>query len=208
MHVVQKSSARIKADSIREDRCKGFIAVLEEPKLLVNIASALRNVSAFGVEKLYVVDPQKQLDGDWYRLRENQQLLKLSVSASKWTFVKRFDSTDECFDHLESIHYRSIVTSPHVKGKANIDLTDGDFTKFKRLAVWFGNESRGISDRAVERSELCVNIPMFGMVESLNLGTCTGIVLHHIATQRRAFTRARQTRMELMDHDSVQSRAG
>ena len=101
--------------------------------------------------------------------------------------MKRFDSTDECFDYLEKKNFRSIVTSPHVKGKASIYLHEGDYTLHSKLAVWFGSESIGISDRAVERSEMCVSIPMFGMVESLNLGTSSGIVLYEVAKQRREY---------------------
>ncbi|WP_368411529.1 TrmH family RNA methyltransferase [Alteromonas sp. 1_MG-2023] len=51
----------------------------------------------------------------------------------------------------------------------------------------FGNESRGITNEAVERSDFCVSIPMFGMIESLNLGTTSGIVLYEITKQRRAY---------------------
>ena len=101
--------------------------------------------------------------------------------------MKRFDSTDDCFDHLEKNHFKSIVTSPHVKGKACIFLHEGDFTVHHKLAVWFGNEKRGISDRAVERSDGCVAIPMFGMIESLNLGTSSGIVLYEVTKQRREY---------------------
>jgi tRNA (guanosine-2'-O-)-methyltransferase len=57
------------------------------------------------------------------------------------------------------------------------------------LALWFGNEGRGIRDEAVEASGCCVSIPMFGMVESLNLGTTTGIVLYEITKQRREYQR-------------------
>jgi tRNA (guanosine-2'-O-)-methyltransferase len=53
--------------------------------------------------------------------------------------------------------------------------------------VWFGNEARGISDLAVERSEMCVSIPMFGMIESLNLGTTSGIVWYEVTKQRRNY---------------------
>jgi tRNA (guanosine-2'-O-)-methyltransferase len=105
----------------------------------------------------------------------------------KWTFVKRFDSTDECFDRLESKGFKSIVTSPHVKGKASVFLHEGDYTTHAKLAVWFGSEATGISKRAVERSEMCVCIPMFGMIESLNLGTSSGIVLYEVARQRREY---------------------
>jgi tRNA (guanosine-2'-O-)-methyltransferase len=101
--------------------------------------------------------------------------------------VRRFDSTDECFDYLESKKFRSIVTSPHVKGKKSIFLNEGDYTEHHKLAVWFGSEAIGISDRAVERSDMCVSIPMFGMIESLNLGTSSGIVLYEVAKQRREY---------------------
>ena len=56
-----------------------------------------------------------------------------------------------------------------------------------KLAVWFGNESRGLSDMAIENSKACINIPMYGIVESLNLGTTSGIVLYEITKQRREF---------------------
>lgn len=98
--------------------------------------------------------------------------------------MRRFDSTDDCFDHLEKKGFRSIVTSPHVKGKTCLYLHEGDFTAWTKLAVWFGSEAVGISERALERSEMCVSIPMFGMIESLNLGTSSGIVLYEVARQR------------------------
>jgi len=149
----------------------------------------IRNVNALGVDKAYIVDPRKALPDDWQDMRERQLLLKPSVSAIKWTFVKRFDSTEECLAHLEKNRFVSIVTSPHVKGKKNAILEEVDYTVHYKLAVWFGNEARGISDMAVEHSEMCVSIPMFGMIESLNLGTTSGIVLYEIAKQRREYQR-------------------
>ena len=50
------------------------------------------------------------------------------------------------------------------------ELDAGRFTQTK-LSVWFGNETEGISEPAIKASALCVSIPMFGVVESLNLGT-------------------------------------
>lgn len=151
-----------------------------------NIGAVLRNVNALGVDKTYIVDVKKSLPDYWRELRERRSIAKSSVSASQWSYVKRFDSTEDCLLHLEKNRYVSIVTSPHVKGKSNYILHEADYTHPK-LAVWFGNESRGISDLAVERSEFCVSIPMFGIVESLNLGTTTGIVLYEITKQRRAY---------------------
>jgi tRNA (guanosine-2'-O-)-methyltransferase len=182
-----KRSARKRADGIKSFRCKNLITVLENPIDVVNIGAVIRNVNALGVEKLYVVDPRRSLPDDWQDLRDRKSVSKTSVSAVKWTFVKRFDSTDQCFDHLETKGFTSIVTSPHIKGKTSIFLHEGDYTVHAKLAVWFGNEAIGISDRAVERSEMCVCIPMFGMIDSLNLGTSSGIVLYEVAKQRREY---------------------
>ena len=182
-----KKSVRRRADAIKSFRCRNLIAVLENPNDVRNIGTVIRNANALGVEKVYVVDPRRSLPEDWQETRVHKRISDTSVSAVKWTFVKRFDSTDECFDHLEKNKFKSLVTSPHVKGKASIFLHEGDYTVHAKLAVWFGSEATGISDRAVDRAEMCVSVPMFGMIESLNLGTSSGIVLYEVAKQRREY---------------------
>ncbi len=196
----EKPSARLRADAIKNHRCKNLIAVIEDPHDMVNIGTVIRNVNALGVEKAYIIDPRKALPGDWHGMRENRSLSKSSVSAIKWSFVKRFDSTEACIEHLTKNKFISIVTSPHIKGKKNAILHEVDYTEHYKLAVWFGSESRGISDLAVEHSEMCVSIPMFGMIESLNLGTTSGIVLYEVTKQRREYAkkyRKRNKRVEI-----------
>lgn len=186
---ISKSNKRQRADKIKAYRCKNLIAVIEDPHDIKNIGTVIRNVNALGVEKAYIVDPRKTLPDDWQDMRERKSLSATSASAVKWSFVKRFDSTESCIEYLEKKRYISIVTSPHVKGQKNVILHEGDYTQHAKLAVWFGNESRGISDLAVKHSELCISIPMLGMIESLNLGTTSGIVLYEITKQRREYQR-------------------
>jgi len=182
-----RSSLRKKAEKIKEFRCKHLIAVIENPDNIMNIGTVIRNVNALGVEKAYVIDQNNSLLGNWQEMRTHPQLKKLSASAIQWSFVKKFKDTASCLEHLKKNGFVSVVTSPHIKGRKNVVLHEGDYTQFKKLAVWFGNETTGISDLAMNESAMCVNIPMFGIIESLNLGTSTGIVLYEIAKQRRAF---------------------
>ncbi|MEZ5812438.1 MAG: RNA methyltransferase [Rhizobiaceae bacterium] len=182
-----RASVRKRADAIRPFRCKNLVAVIEDPADIKNIGTVIRNANALGVEKVYIVDPRRALPDDWQDMRERKSLSSTSVSAVKWTFVKRFDSTEECLAHLEKNRFVSIVTSPHVKGRKNTYLHQGDYTEHTKLAVWFGNEKRGISNLAVENSDMCVAVPMFGMIESLNLGTSSGIVLYEVTKQRREY---------------------
>ena len=198
----QKSSVRRRADAIKPYICKNLIAVIEEPHDMVNIGTVIRNVNALGVEKTYVIDPGRALPDDWNEMRKEKSLSKRSVSAIKWSFVKRFDSTQDCIEHLNANRFVSIVTSPHVKGKRNEILHEVDYTEHYKLAVWFGNETRGLSDLAIENGEMCVSIPMFGMIESLNLGTTSGIVLYEVTKQRRTYLqtyRKRNRRVKIND---------
>jgi tRNA (guanosine-2'-O-)-methyltransferase len=200
----QKSSARVRADEIKAYRCKNLIAVIEDPSDIKNIGTVIRNVNALGVEKVYVIDPRKALPEDWQEMREKKSLSSTSVSAIKWSFVKRFDSTEACIAHLEKNHFVSIVTSPHVKGQENATLDEVDFTEHYKLAVWFGNEARGISSLAVSHSVMCVSIPMFGMIESLNLGTTSGIVLYEVTKQRREYSRRYRKRNKRVEINGSQ----
>src|SRR5690242_16949826 len=150
-----KPSVRRRAEAIKAYRCKNLIAVIEDPENIKNIGTVIRNVNALGVEKVYVIDPRHGLSDDWQDLRERPSLSSTSVSAVKWTFVKRFDSTRDCLDHLAKKNFTSVVTSPHRKGHRNEILHEADFTAYTKLAVWFGNEGRGISDEAVEASVMC-----------------------------------------------------
>ena len=162
-----------------------FICVLENPTDIVNIASAIRNISAFGVEKLYVVG-NKNIIRDFESSRTHKRLTNLSVGSNKWVFVKHFATATECISHLKKNLYTIAVTSSHKKGKENVNLYEETFTQ-KRLAAWFGNESKGVSDEAIEGADMCIQIPMGGIVESLNLGTSTGIILSYVGYQRLKF---------------------
>lgn len=176
---------RDKIRRVKHLQNKYFICVLENPKDVMNIAATLRNVSAFGVEKLYVIGNNSMVI-DFEASRNNKRLTSLSVGSNKWVFVKSFETAADCLTHLRMNRYTVAVTSSHLKGKQNVNLYEASFTQ-PRLAVWFGNESRGISCEAAEAADMCIQIHMGGAVESLNLGTSTGIILSYIGYQRLRF---------------------
>jgi tRNA (guanosine-2'-O-)-methyltransferase len=144
---------RERANKAKQFRCKNLIVVLENPKTIENIGSTLRNIDALGAEKLYVIDSNKLLPDKWEQMREKNSLNKISASAVKWNFVKVYRNTKDCIDYLNSKNFVSMVTSPHLKGKTNITLDGGVYTQ-PRLAIWFGNESKGVSEEAINNSHI------------------------------------------------------
>lgn len=179
-------SIRTKINEVKHLRVPYTICVLENPKQSINLASTIRNVSALGIEKLYIIGGYNGVPKTFEQSRKNNHLLKTSAGANRWTFIKHYNTTEECIKYLKQNKYTIAITSPHLQGKNNTNLYDGKFTQ-KKLAVFFGNESNGVSDNAIKESDICIQIPMGGVVESLNLGTATGIVLSYIREQRLNF---------------------
>lgn len=194
----KRKGLRAKADFARKHRCTTLIVVLENPKDLRNIGTVVRNIDTLGAAKLYVVDEHGIMPDDWQFMRTSNTLNTVSSSAIKWSFVKRFDSTADCIAHLKRKNVTSIVTSPHDQPTCprNRYLKDFEFANshLKHIAIWFGNESRGISAEAVANAYANVRIFSCGIIESMNLATSTGIVVWRAATQRREFVRHRKIR--------------
>ena len=183
-----KSLLRQKADFATKNRLNTLICVIKNPSLPINVCSIIRTANAIGIGNIYIIDKNNIMPKKWNEMKTDKQLMTLSASAIKCIYTKVFETTEQCVNHLKKNNFTSVVTSPHNKGEnQSIELKKAIFTD-KKLAIWFGNESDGISDKVIEHSDRCVKLNMYGIIESLNLATCAGIVLNEIASQRREYT--------------------
>lgn len=185
-----RQSLRRRADQARRLRSRTLVCVLEDPDDFRNVCAVIRNIDALGVTKLYIVDSQNNLPSTWEKMKSHRTWMAISASAVKWVYIRKFATTAECFEHLAKEKYVNVATSPHQHGRVNINLYDANFRQ-KHLAIWFGNEARGLSASAIEQCDFCLQIPMCGIIESLNLAVCSGIVLSFIQHQRRGNTSTR-----------------
>ncbi|XVF16699.1 hypothetical protein REPUB_Repub10bG0054800 [Reevesia pubescens] len=110
------------------------------------------------------------------RYRDNRHV---SMGAEKWLDIELWNSPKECFEVLKSCGYR--IATTHV-GMDAVSIYDMDWSRPTAIVV--GNENRGISDEAMELSDLHCSIPMEGMVDSFNVSVAAGIVMHHAVCDR------------------------
>ena len=130
-----KSCKRKRADKAKKLRCTTLICVLENPINPGNVGSVIRNIDVLGVSKLYIIG--KRFDG-----KKNKHIIhSTSCGSSQYVYVHYFDSTVECMVYLNKKKFISLVTSPHQKDKDNYPLMTTDFTKYKKLAIWFGRRA-------------------------------------------------------------------
>lgn len=104
---------------------------------------------------------------------------KSSASAYKWIEREKFKTAEECYSQLREEKFIIYASSLNADSKSLYDL---DFTI--KSAIVFGNEHRGLSKEAEELADERFYIPMYGMVQSLNVSVSAAISIYEALRQR------------------------
>ncbi|KAL6558184.1 hypothetical protein OROMI_018534 [Orobanche minor] len=108
----------------------------------------------------------------------------VSMGAEKWLDIEVWSSMRECFENLRARGYR-IATA--YLGTDTVSVYDVDWSC--PMAIVVGNELRGISEEALELSDVHCSIPMRCMVDSFNVLVAAGLPMHHVVCDRTLRTR-------------------
>jgi tRNA (guanosine-2'-O-)-methyltransferase len=135
-----------------------------------NVSAILRSADATGVAEVHLV----------YTTEEFPKVTrKSSASASKWVGRRKWRSVEECYSELrkESFKiYASRLDSESIR-LFDLDLRD-------KVVLVFGNEHRGVSEEATALADARFMIPMYGMIESLNVSVACAVSLYEALRQR------------------------
>lgn len=135
-----------------------------------NVSAILRTCDAVGVQDVnlfYTEDPFPKLGK------------KSSASAKKWIDTNKFKNAIELKKYLKSKNMTIYAT---YVGRESTSIFDIDWTQ--PSAIIFGNEQRGVSDEALDICDQMISIPMFGMIESLNVSVAAAVILYEATRQR------------------------
>ena len=105
---------------------------------------------------------------------------KSSASAFKWIEREKFKSVNECYNALRKDGFKIFASQISDDAK---DITDLDYTG--KVAIVVGNEHRGISEEAAKLADERFLIPMYGMVQSLNVSVSAAITIYEALRQRK-----------------------
>ncbi len=120
---------------------------------------------------------------------------KITIGAERWMEVHEFDTFEAAMDVFSrhGLRHYAAVAPPSDVGNANVELGRmpallAESTFVPPLAIWFGNERWGLSQKAVDAADAAFTIPLHGFSQSLNLSVSAGIALHHVVGSLRART--------------------
>ncbi len=135
-----------------------------------NVSACMRSADAFGVQDVDVVT-----------LHEAFRASTVARGVTHWLTLNRFKAIAPCAAELKAQGYRIAVGVPREDAKPL-----GDLPLDRKIAVVFGNEHDGIDPEWLPHVDDRFTIPMYGMVESLNISVSAAIVLHQLTGRARA----------------------
>lgn len=135
-----------------------------------NVSAIFRTCDAAGVPKVSLV----------YNVEKFPKIgKKSSASAYKWIEREKYKSIEDCYSQLREEKFVIYASSLNSDSKSLYNL---DFTK--KTAIVFGNEHRGLSNEAEKFADERFFIPMYGMVQSLNVSVSAAICIYEALRQR------------------------
>lgn len=154
-----------------------------------NVSAMLRSADAVGVPEVQLV----------YTNEEFPKLgKKSSASATKWVARRKFRSVQDCYETLRKEGF--MICATHL-AKDAVLLHELDLTK--KVALVFGNEHRGVSAEAAEQADVNFQIPMMGMIQSLNVSVACAVSLYEALRQRTSKGLYKKRRLSLHEYQRL-----
>lgn len=140
-----------------------------------NLGAILRTCEAVGVFKIHVVYSEEGKNSSAKYIGK-----KASRGARRWIDVVFHTSMMECLTELKNEGFRILAT--HLSEEAS-SIYETDLSS--KCAIVFGNEKDGISEETLHMADGNILIPLFGMVQSLNVSVACAISLFEASRQRQ-----------------------
>lgn len=167
---VLSDERRDRIDRVVAGRTRTLTVVLEEVHDPHNLSAVLRTCECFGLQDVHVVEGP----------RSPFKTAKLvAKGADKWVDVHRSKDVRATIAGLKEQGFRVLASS---LAGATQPLPSVPFGE--KLALIFGNESRGVTKEAIAACDGTFVIPMFGFTQSLNISVAVAVTLSWLTLHR------------------------
>ncbi|MEJ2048829.1 MAG: RNA methyltransferase [Calditrichota bacterium] len=164
------TAQRITPEDIKKTRRYPIYALLDNIRSLHNVGSIFRTADAVRLSRLYLTGitgrpPRREID----------KTALGSVDSVPWEYQ---DNPVAVIDSLKKQGVQ-VVALEHTRESKPFWEIKYDYP----ACLVVGNEVFGIQDKIVEMADCAVEIPMFGIKQSLNVTIAFGIVIYEMLSQ-------------------------
>ena len=144
--------------------------VMDRTQKSHNIAAVMRTADAVGLHRIHAVSVDA--------IRSHHMI---SAGVRKWVRVQRHESLARCFDSLRADGFTLLTAH---RSERSVDYREVDYTQ--RIALVLGSELYGVAPQTLRAAARCVEVPMEGLTESLNVSVAAALLLFEARWQREA----------------------
>lgn len=134
-----------------------------------NLAAIVRSCDAAGIHEIHAISYRKHIF-----TRHNA-----AAGSSKWVQLRLHNSIEEIYRQLRNEGKQILAAAAT---ETSVDFREIDYTIPTALVL--GAEWDGISEEAVLGADRRIVVPMFGMVESLNVSVAGAVIIFEAQRQR------------------------
>lgn len=166
--------------------------LLEDVRSLANVGLVFRLCDALRVDRLYLCgitghppapDPMRDPRLPAVQARALREITKTAVMAVPFVPWEYHPDAGTLVETLKR-EGRQIVAVEQAHGSVSY-TAEGNYRP--PLCLVLGHERAGVTPPLLEAADLCVEIPVYGMANSLNVAMALGIVGFEILRQQHAF---------------------
>lgn len=157
---------RISEAEYKQSKKLNACIILDDIRSMNNVGSAFRTSDAFRIEKIYLcgitaTPPHREIN-------------KTALGATETVDWKYEKSISDLIARLKGEDYEIVSVE---QADESVKLDEFRPEEEKKYAFVFGNEVFGVSDSAIDISDVVLEIPQFGTKHSLNISVSMGIVI-------------------------------
>ena len=167
MSVLPRRFKRIK--SVLNRRIQNLTVLIEGVSKPHNLSAILRTCDAAGVFEANFISNKNEV----------KTFNSTAQGSQKWVRLNNHSSSIEAAKTLKKKGFKLLGTTLN---KKSIDYRKLDFTQ--NTCFVLGAEKWGLSEDLISEVDECIYIPMYGMVQSLNVSVAASILLFEAIRQR------------------------
>ena len=154
-----------------------------------NLAAIIRSCDAVGIGNIHGISSNKE------KINVN---MKSASGANNWIKLSIHNSIKLSISKLKKTNTKIFAANNSEK---SIDFRDANFKE--PCAIILGAELDGLSKEAINFTNQEIKIPMFGMVENLNVSVACAIILYEVQRQREIAGLYNKTRLSENDYKKL-----
>ncbi|MFN3411893.1 MAG: TrmH family RNA methyltransferase [Exilispira sp.] len=147
---------------------KNSIVILDNIRSPFNAGSIIRSAEAFGFKSVILFGISSQLP--------EKKIYRTSMNAEKLIESIRMDNILNLFDYIDKEGFKIVVLEKNNKSKNLYNTEIG-----KNIALVVGNEEFGVCEEIMDKAQLILEIPQYGVKNSINVSSAFSIAASWIS---------------------------